>query len=284
MPAPLRYRVPSHWKNHRPISLCSHCGAMITAKRYYVVVDDRGHEHVCCTNACAQGFFQNMQARAARTRFAPAPLPSDVYSATPSPRHARQKKLRFLQDYRSEPLRASPRLLDSLRDATHYLELLIEAADRFEPQKKLYFNNDTPLFSVLTNLSPYLVVYDGKQYPTSEQLFYALKFLPDRTDIASSIRRLKNPAEAARVASAHTRHARQDWASVERMEAVLVLKFGQHPTLLETLLSTGRSDLIFDKPDVFWGVGPNRRSGANEFGKALMRVRRYYSRLEDSYN
>ena len=57
------------------------------------------------------------------------------------------------------------------------------------------------------------------------------------------------------------------------MDEVLYLKFKQHPTLRSELFNSGNSELIYDDPnDGFWGSGADGR-GANELGKALMRVR-----------
>lgn len=57
------------------------------------------------------------------------------------------------------------------------------------------------------------------------------------------------------------------------MEEVLWTKFTQHPNLRALIDSTGRQPLIYSDPhDAFWGDGPNG-TGANELGKALVRVR-----------
>ena len=50
------------------------------------------------------------------------------------------------------------------------------------------------------------------------------------------------------------------------------MKFKQHPDLRWLLMGTERAMLIYADPsDPFWGEGNG--TGANEFGKALMRVR-----------
>jgi predicted NAD-dependent protein-ADP-ribosyltransferase YbiA (DUF1768 family) len=57
------------------------------------------------------------------------------------------------------------------------------------------------------------------------------------------------------------------------MEEVLYLKFKQHPDLRSLLMGTGVADLIYaEANDTFWGEGALGQ-GANELGKALMRVR-----------
>lgn len=56
------------------------------------------------------------------------------------------------------------------------------------------------------------------------------------------------------------------------MEETLFMKFKQHPDLRWLLTGTERAMLIYADPnDSFWGEGNG--TGANELGKALMRVR-----------
>lgn len=56
------------------------------------------------------------------------------------------------------------------------------------------------------------------------------------------------------------------------MEDVLYLKFKQHPALRTLLLHTGLVDIIYMDENSYWGEGP-LGEGANELGKALVRVR-----------
>ena len=56
------------------------------------------------------------------------------------------------------------------------------------------------------------------------------------------------------------------------MEDVLYLKFKQHPSLRTLLLHTGLADIIYADDNDYWGEGP-LGEGANELGKALIRVR-----------
>jgi ribA/ribD-fused uncharacterized protein len=57
------------------------------------------------------------------------------------------------------------------------------------------------------------------------------------------------------------------------MDEVLYQKFRQHSDLRSLLLNTGNSELIYaEVTDPFWGEGPSGQ-GANELGRALMRVR-----------
>jgi predicted NAD-dependent protein-ADP-ribosyltransferase YbiA (DUF1768 family) len=54
---------------------------------------------------------------------------------------------------------------------------------------------------------------------------------------------------------------------------VLLLKFKQHEDLRKVLLDTYPADLVYTvTDDSYWGQDPGGH-GANEFGKALARVR-----------
>lgn len=57
-----------------------------------------------------------------------------------------------------------------------------------------------------------------------------------------------------------------------QMENVLYLKLKQHPSIRTLLLRTGLVDVIYADDNDYWGEGPSGE-GANELGKALMRVR-----------
>lgn len=57
------------------------------------------------------------------------------------------------------------------------------------------------------------------------------------------------------------------------MDEVLYHKFVQHPNIRALLMGTGVAQLVFsDLSDPFWGDG-SLGQGANELGKALVRVR-----------
>lgn len=57
------------------------------------------------------------------------------------------------------------------------------------------------------------------------------------------------------------------------MEEVLFVKLKQHPDLRTLLMGTGVANLVYVDPnDHFWGEG-SLGEGANELGKALVRVR-----------
>jgi len=136
----------------------------------------------------------------------------------------------------------------------------------------------------LTNFAPYPIRYNGKDYPTSEHLFHALKFVTEED--AERIRIQPTPRAAMEEAKNLRSRVRDGWIdkrlNVKMMERVLLLKFTQHEQLKKTLLETGDATLVEDSPiDSFWGIGSNGM-GANELGKALEKVRKSLQEYESS--
>ncbi|THH05199.1 hypothetical protein EW145_g4965 [Phellinidium pouzarii] len=149
--------------------------------------------------------------------------------------------------------------------------------DGVEP---IRFNFSSPEYNGFCHLSPHRVLYKNTLYPSAVHLLEAHKFLGRRDDIAELVRGARDLHELGRIVSDSQRHARRDWERVvlRKMENVLYLKFVQHPELRNLLLNTGLADLIYaEANDSFWGEGA-LRDGANELGRALMRVR---ARLRD---
>lgn len=144
-------------------------------------------------------------------------------------------------------------------------------------KKYIYFyNRDEPYYE-FTNFSPDPVVFEDKEYPTSEHLFQAMKFLPRRPLLAEHIRTYSNnPRDAFTEARRFQPEWDPNWHTVkiDRMDQVLELKFMSTKRLLNLLTRTGDAILVEDSPvDDFWGIGANRQ-GKNELGNALMRVRK----------
>ncbi|OCH94480.1 DUF1768-domain-containing protein [Obba rivulosa] len=130
-------------------------------------------------------------------------------------------------------------------------------------------------YAALLHFSPHQVRYGDLRYPTAFHLLEAFKFLEHRPDIAGEISARRTFEEVQDVVAAHGQTVRQDWEQVapQMMEEALYHKFKQHPNLQGMLLNTGVADLIYaEANDPFWGDGPLGQ-GANELGKALMRVR-----------
>ena len=141
-------------------------------------------------------------------------------------------------------------------------------------------------------LSP--MVIDCLAYPTVEHYYQSQKFAHD-PEYRDLIRLSSTPNKAKilarqRVGGGYkwrtdmnatiTEHAkrvsiRADWEQVKEpiMLFALRVKFGQHPSLLKTLIATGTSRLVeASSTDSYWGWGQDRQ-GLNRLGELLMRVR-----------
>ncbi|KAG9004301.1 hypothetical protein FRB94_006816 [Tulasnella sp. JGI-2019a] len=132
-----------------------------------------------------------------------------------------------------------------------------------------------------TNFSPDPVIYDDKEYPTSEHLFQAFKFLPHRPGLAEHIRTgSKKSRFAFQEARRFSPEVSPDWLqrNVHTMDQVLYLKFSQNKKLKKQLLGTGNAVLVEDSGnnDDFWGNGADG-NGQNQLGLALMRLRDHFN-------
>ncbi|TDL25745.1 DUF1768-domain-containing protein [Rickenella mellea] len=143
-------------------------------------------------------------------------------------------------------------------------------------RERIYFYNRKDPHYGFTNFSPHPVEYQGKVYPTSEHLFQSFKFRGHRPLLAEHIRTFsERPSMALSEARRFQPEVRRDWMQVNiaKMDETLWHKFNQHLDLRQELLDTGDAELIEDSDkDSFWGVGADR-SGRNELGKALERLR-----------
>ncbi|KAJ7147808.1 hypothetical protein C8R43DRAFT_889434, partial [Mycena crocata] len=167
----------------------------------------------------------------------------------------------------------------ALRSSTPYIDLAVEGnqfPQRLQNRPRVLFH---PLWidanHGFANSSPHPVKYNGKEYPTSEHLFQAFKYMDNHLDIAEIIRTCSElPQDAVAQSTAHSVWQHPDWdiMSVSKMEIVLWHKFGQNEDLKQQLLGTGDAELVHFTTNPFWGVGSNE-NGRNEIGKALERVR-----------
>ncbi|KAG1743472.1 hypothetical protein EDB19DRAFT_1633326, partial [Suillus lakei] len=145
-----------------------------------------------------------------------------------------------------------------------------------EPENCIFFYDKHKPFYEFTNFSYHEIKYEGKVYPTSEHLFQSFKFIGDNKHLAEQIRLCgSNPMAAFNEARHLKKYVRADWLdkNVKEMEKAIRYKFEQHNTLKILLLTTGNAHMVEDSPtDYFWGIGATR-TGRNELGKALVRLR-----------
>ncbi|KAG1806449.1 uncharacterized protein HD556DRAFT_1436408 [Suillus plorans] len=128
--------------------------------------------------------------------------------------------------------------------------------------------------SGFVNHSQHRVMYKNKMYPTAMHLLEAMKFT-EHPKLQERIRKCTDVGDMYPLSASFQDHVRPDWGQVflRTMEDVLYIKFKQHPSLRTLLLRTGLADIVYaDANDAYWGHGPSG-DGANELGKALIRVR-----------
>lgn len=128
-------------------------------------------------------------------------------------------------------------------------------------------------YGYLSNFARYSVTLDGKEWPTNEHYYQAMKFTDPK--IQATIRKAGGPGEAKRLGNMKGLTLRHDWytAKIGVMRKVVKAKFMQHPMLLQMLLRTSDAELIeHTENDSYWGDGGDG-SGRNMLGKILMEVR-----------
>ncbi|KAJ7604668.1 hypothetical protein DFH06DRAFT_274695 [Mycena polygramma] len=134
----------------------------------------------------------------------------------------------------------------------------------------LYPRRQTEYYG-FSSYSPHPVTYNGKEYPTSEHLFQALRFMDNHPDISESVRTAKHPEKMSK---AHIVHQHRNWERLKlsRIELAMWHKFSQYPDLKMLLLGTGDAEFVYSTTGDFWGVGKDG-NGRNEYGKMLERLR-----------
>jgi len=130
-------------------------------------------------------------------------------------------------------------------------------------------------YACFSNFFWSLLIYEGKEYPTSEHAFQAMKTLDP--EARRRIRLAGSPRDAKRLGRAA--ELREDWdeVKVQIMHEICLDKFRQNPRIRHVLLSTGDALLVEGNywHDTFWGVCscPECPEGSNELGNVLMKVR-----------
>lgn len=134
-------------------------------------------------------------------------------------------------------------------------------------------------YGYLSNLYPATIVFEGKIFRCSEEAYQFGK--PNKKEVAEWLISAPKPHLCAMAAHGlFVFDVRHDWNVIkqDRMRAVLLAKFTQHPDLAGWLLSTGSKILIEDsKTDSYWGIGKNGK-GQNMLGKLLMETREVISK------
>lgn len=133
------------------------------------------------------------------------------------------------------------------------------------------------------NMSPYKVVYDGKEWRTVEALFQALRY--ESEEIREMIRSEKSPMAAKMIAKKYRSNMVIDPMSdkdVEIMRMCLRLKIEQNLIIKSKLLITKEFEIIEDignrngERHLFWGAKKVNGlwEGNNKMGKLWMELRK----------
>lgn len=144
------------------------------------------------------------------------------------------------------------------------------------PEIHFYRANEKP-YGVFSNLYRRPIVFEEREYPTSEHAYQAGKAV--KASVREWILSAPSPSLVAMAAHGlYTWDIVPDWSKVkfDRMRGVLRAKFTQHQDLRELLLSTGDARLVesakTDNPvNRLWGEVNGK--GKNMLGVLLMELR-----------
>ncbi len=144
------------------------------------------------------------------------------------------------------------------------------------PEIHFYRANEKP-YGVFSNLYRRPIVFEGREYSTSEHAYQAGKAVKE--SVREWILSAPSPSLVAMAAHGlYTWDIAPDWSKVkfDRMRGVLRAKFTQHQDLRELLLSTGDARLVesakTDNPvNRLWGEVNGK--GKNMLGVLLMELR-----------
>lgn len=144
------------------------------------------------------------------------------------------------------------------------------------PEIHFYRANEKP-YGVFSNLYKRPIMFEGREYPTSEHAYQAGKAVKE--SVREWILSAPSPSLVAMAAHGlYTWDIVPDWSKVkfDRMRGVLRAKFTQHADLRDLLLSTGGARLVesakADNPvNRLWGEVNGK--GKNMLGVLLMELR-----------
>lgn len=123
----------------------------------------------------------------------------------------------------------------------------------------------------LSNMFPCTIVFENQTYKSAESAFQAAKCIDKKDRIPFTE---KNGYEAKKLGRKVP--LRPDWEAIKTdvMYNILKIKFS-NPDLKEKLLQTKNKILIEENTwnDTFWGVNKNTKTGENNLGKILMKIR-----------
>jgi ribA/ribD-fused uncharacterized protein len=133
-----------------------------------------------------------------------------------------------------------------------------------------------PAFKEFDNRFPAKFTLDGKEWPSVEHYYQAMKF-PTLPEYQEEIRKAPTATAAAKMGKTKdpTKPIRADWKEQREtiMNKAIVAKFDQNPPLQKLLFDSYPRPIIFaDANDAFWGYG-RTKAGQNKLGRLLMEYR-----------
>jgi ribA/ribD-fused uncharacterized protein len=128
-------------------------------------------------------------------------------------------------------------------------------------------------FYVFSNFSSFKVLYEGRDWMTSEHAYQASKFTTP--SIVDEIANARSAHDALQIAKKHKDNVIDNWNDIKVgvMERICEAKLKQHEYIQQLLLETGEREIVEDSHmNSFWGWGEDG-GGRNELGKIWMRLR-----------
>lgn len=140
----------------------------------------------------------------------------------------------------------------------------------------IYFYKVCDSYGCFSNFSPHPIQLDGLYWQTVEHYYQSQKFIgTEHEELVQVIREVPTPMEAAALGRDRSRKLRPDWEQVKQplMWQAVLTKFLTHTDIQAILLNTGEELIVEDSPtDYYWGCGQDK-TGQNQLGKILMKVR-----------
>lgn len=134
----------------------------------------------------------------------------------------------------------------------------------------------------LSNFYEASVVYNGTEFPTSENAFQAMK-ARDENELYEKIAAAESPEKAKELGKKPS--LPENWEEQKKymMLEIVTAKFAQNPELRERLLETGDKLLVELNwwNDTYWGADSSTGEGKNMLGRVLMEVRSSLRSLEE---
>lgn len=131
------------------------------------------------------------------------------------------------------------------------------------------------LYKPWSNFAMRAFTLDGEEWPSVEHYYQAMKN-PDDADYVESVRTAPTAWEAKKLGKGTK--LRDGWDKIKRtlMAQAVRAKFDAHPDLQKALFESGTCPIHENRPDPWWGGGPNYPKGKNWLGLILENLRDFY--------